>query len=498
MVQAACVIGLDISTTASKALAVGPEGQVMGLASSPHDISSPFPLWNEQDPVQWWEATCRSIRNLINDIDLDPGSVRAIGLTGQMHGLVLVNAAGDVLRPAMLWNDGRSTRECDHIRNTLGLERLVSVTGNDAFTGFTAPKLLWVRNHESDVYAQVDKVLLPKDYVRYRLTGGFATDKAGAGGTLLLDLKTRTWAGAMLDAFDIPISWFPVTYEGPQVTGQLSDAGAAATGLCSGTPVVAGAGDQAAQAVGTGAITPDCWTITLGTSGVVFAPCIEPRTDPKGSAHAFPHALPGVWHMMGVMLSAAGSLQWYRDSLAPGIPFDKLLDESCVVEPGADRLLFLPYLTGERTPHADPLAQGAFVGITPRHTRGHLTRAVLEGVAFGLRDNFQLLQKAGLPPPHEVRISGGGAKSALWRQIITDVLGMELALVEVTEGAAMGAAILAGVGSGFWNSVESACNAVISPQAVVKPGSDAKRYLDHYEAFVALYRHLKPFFGGHT
>lgn len=498
MSSSACVIGLDVSTTASKVLAVSSWGQVIGLASSPHDISSPNPLWSEQNPAQWWRAICSSIQRLIAEHDLHPDAVQAIGLTGQMHGLVLLNAAGDVLRPAMLWNDGRSARQCEQIRSALGLNRLVSLTGNDAFTGFTAPKLLWVRDHEPHIYALTRQVLLPKDYIRYLLTGEFATDKAGAGGTLLLNLKARDWDDTVLSALDIPKAWLPDTHEGPEVTGRLSGAAAAATGLRVGTPVVAGAGDQAAQAVGTGAIVPDRWTVTLGTSGVIFAPCAAPYSDPNGSAHAFPHALPGVWHMMGVMLSAAGSLQWYRDTLAATMTFGELLDEARTQAPGSGGLLFLPYLTGERTPHADPLAQGAFVGLTPRHSRGHLTRAVLEGVAFGLRDNFRLLQQAGLPPPGEVRISGGGAKSTLWRQIIADILDTDLVKVEVTEGAAMGAAVLAGVGTGFWESVESACNAVVSPQDLTRPGPDAEQYSDDYDGFTALYGHLKPFFARRT
>ncbi|MDE2834169.1 MAG: xylulokinase [Bacteroidota bacterium] len=492
--MAGCVIGVDVSTTASKVLAVSLQGDIIGLASSPHHISSPAPLWSEQDPAQWWDATCHSIRRLLAEQNLAPDSVKAVGLTGQMHGLVLLDAAGEVLRPAMLWNDGRSTRQCEHIRSTLGLDRLVSLTGNDAFTGFTAPKLLWVRDHEPNIFAATRQVLLPKDYIRYRLTGEYATDKAGAGGTLLLGLKVRDWDETILEALDIPKAWLPDTYEGPQITGTLSRKAATATGLNIGTPVAAGAGDQAAQAVGTGAIMPDLWTITLGTSGVVFASCAAPYCDPNGSAHAFPHALPGVWHMMGVMLSAAGSLQWYRDTIAFDRSFDALLNEVGGIEAGSDGLLFLPYLTGERTPHADPLAQGAFVGFTPRHSRGHLTRAVLEGVAFGLRDNFGLLQQAGLPPPHEVRISGGGARSGLWRQIIADVLRTELVMVEVPEGAAMGAAILAGVGSSCWESVESACHAIVSPQEITHPGPEADQYADPYEAFTALYRQLKPFF----
>ena len=494
MLRSPFVLGLDISTTASKALAVDVRGQVIGLASTPHAISVPHPLWSEQDPVEWWSAVCNSIRKVIRDNDLDPSRVEAIGLTGQMHGLVLLDSTGEVIRPAMLWNDGRSEHQCQHIRETLGLEQLVARTGNDAFTGFTAPKLLWVRDEEPDNYKKTAQVLLPKDYVRYRLTGGFATDKAGAGGTLLLGLRSRDWDAKILRDLEIPADWLPNTFEGPQITGYLSPEGASATGLIEGTPVVAGAGDQAAQAVGTGAIVPERWTITLGTSGVVFAPCAEPYMDPKGSAHAFPHALPGVWHMMGVMLSAAGSLQWYRDTMAAGVPFDSLIRQADNFAAGADDLLFLPYLTGERTPHADPYAQGAFVGLTPIHTQGHMTRAVLEGVAYGLRDNLRLLQDAGLPPPGEIRISGGGAKSRLWRQIIADVLGVELVLVEVTEGAAMGAAILAGVGSGFWSSVDMACGSVVATKDVVQPGPDASRYSECYARYVALYQHLRPFF----
>ena len=494
MSNSACVIGLDISTTASKALAVKSDGQIIGLASSPHDISNPAPLWSEQQPSHWWTAACRSIQSLIHEHRVSPDAVQAVGLTGQMHGLVLLDQAGVVLRPAMLWNDGRATRQCEYIRNTLGLKRLVSLTGNDAFTGFTAPKLLWVRDHEPQVYADIHKILLPKDYIRYRLTGEFATDKAGAGGTLLLDLKSRNWSDTLLRALDIPRDWLPNSFEGPQVTGQVSASAADATGLKAGTPVVAGAGDQAAQAVGTGAILPGRWTITLGTSGVVFAPCDAPYSDPMGRAHAFPHAVPDVWHMMGVMLCAAGSLQWYRDSMAPKMEFDELMDEAAVSQPGSNGLLFLPYLTGERTPHADPLAQGAFVGITPGHTRAHFTRAILEGVAFAFQDNFNLLQSAGLSAPTEVRISGGGAKSDLWSQIIADVLRKELVRVEVTEGAAMGAAILAGIGAGLWESVYSACDLAVSSEHTAQPGSNADKYADRYNAFAALYPHLKPFF----
>ncbi len=489
-----CVVALDISTTASKALVLGADGRVLGLASSPHAISSPYPLWSEQEPADWLQAAQESLCRVLAENQITPARIQAIGLTGQMHGLVLLDQHENVLRPAMLWNDGRSAKQCDAIRDALGLARLVALTGNDAFTGFTAPKLLWVRDHEPDVYERINSVLLPKDFVRLKLTGTYATDKAGAGGTLLLDLPSRDWSYEVLSALDIPRGWLPPTNEGLGVTGVVSHAVSKATGLREGTPVVAGAGDQAAQATGVGAVCPDIWALTLGTSGVVFAPSSVPATDALGRAHAFPHAVPGMWHMMGVMLSAAGSLEWYRNTLASEVALAALLEEAGRAPPGCDGLVFLPYLTGERTPHADPLALGAFVGLTPRHSRGHITRAVLEGVAFGLRDNLELLMEAGLPPPREIRISGGGAKSPLWRQILADVLQMDLHVVEVTEGAALGAALLAGAGAGLWPSVEAACQAVVSTCALNSPSSNSACYEMQYERFRDLYPRLRPYF----
>lgn len=489
-------LGIDVSTTASKALLADEEGQIAGVASTPHGHSSPNPLWSEQEPAEWWQAAMRSIQSVLDQSGVAPEAIKAVGLTGQMHGLVLLGANGRVLRPAMLWNDGRSSVQCEAMRTRLGLDRLVAITGNDAFTGFTAPKLLWVRDHEPEVYAQAEKVLLPKDYVRYRLTGEFATDKAGAGGTLLLDLTSRDWSDAVLDAMDIPRQWLPPTYEGSAVTGHITQAAAADTGLRAGTPVVAGGGDQAAQAVGVGAVSPAIWALTLGTSGVVFAPCATPRIAPQGRAHAFPHAAPGRWHMMGVMLSAAGSLRWYHDALAADMTYEDLLEEAAQAPSGCEGLLFLPYLTGERTPHADPLAQGAFVGLRPRHTRGHLTRAVLEGVAFGLRDNFQLLQESGLPHPRELRISGGGAQSPLWRQILSDVLEVELWAVQTQEGASFGAALCAGVGAGIWPTVETACQQTIQALPAARPDSAASaQYAAMHARFRSLYPSLRSFFG---
>ncbi len=485
------VLGVDTSTTASKALLLKDSGEIVDVAAVPHKVSAPYPLWSEQDPDNWWTAVAKAVRTVLRNAGVQPV---AIGLTGQMHGLVILDNEGRVLRPAMLWNDGRSFVECDQMRALIGRDALIRMTGNDAFAGFTAPKLLWVKNHEPSVYANTHRILLPKDYVRYRLTGEFATDKAGAGGTLLMNLERRDWAGELLSQLDIPRQWLPPTFEGPAITGEVTAAAAEATGLRRGTPVVAGGGDQAAQAIGVGAIDTETWALTLGTSGVVFAPCDEPRIDPNGGAHAFPHALPGIWHIMGVMLSAAGSLAWLRGVLGPAHGLKLLLSEAAEIPPGCEGLLFLPYLTGERTPHNDPHAQGAFVGLTSRHTRGHMTRAVLEGVAFGLYDNLNLLKDAGLKVPSHIRISGGGANSALWRQVIADTLRVPILAVEHTEGASTGAAILAGIGVGLWSDAAEACRCVVQPGAESQVREPA--YEEAYGRFQELYGRLGSYFRG--
>jgi xylulokinase len=495
----ALFLGIDVSTTATKALLVNESGVVVAVASTPHRLSTPRPLWSEQDPEEWWAATQRSIREALRQSGAAPGDVAAVGLTGQMHGLVLLDEAGAVLRPAILWNDGRASAECDWLRDRLGLDRLVELTGNDAFAGFTAPKLLWVQRHEPETYARVRQVLLPKDYVRYRLTGAYATDRAGAGGTLLLDLRSRDWSREMLEACGFPEAWLPRTHEGPEVTGTMSAEGAEATGLAAGTPVVGGGGDQAAGAVGVGAVRPGIVSLAMGTSGVVFAPTDRPVVAPQGRAHAFPHAVPGRWHLMGVMLSASGSLAWYRDTFAPETSYETLLEEAEAAPAGSEGLFFLPYLSGERTPHANPNATGVFFGLTRRHGRGHVTRSVLEGVAFGLRDNLQLLLEAGVQQPEEVRISGGGARSPLWRQILADTLGVPLRAVQTTEGAAFGAALLAGVGAGAWPSVDAACAAAVLTGETTEPEPEASaRYAEAHERFRSLYPALAPLYAQHS
>jgi xylulokinase len=404
-----------------------------------------------------------------------------------MHGLVLLDEAGEVLRPAILWNDQRTGSQCDQIRALIGAERLIQITGNDALTGFTAPKILWVQENEPEIYAQARHVLLPKDYIRYKLTGEFAMDRAGGSGTILFDLKERSWSDEVLSGLEIPAEWLPPTYEGPQITGQINAQAASETGLAAGTPVVGGAGDQAAQAVGVGAVEPGIIALTLGTSGVVFAPTDSALIEPEGRLHAFCHAIPERWHFMGVMLSAAGSLQWHRDTIAPEMSFDQLVKEAENITPGSEGLYFLPYLTGERTPYPDPLARGAWIGLTIRHHRAHLTRAVLEGVAFGLKDSFTLIQEAGLGAIDQVRVSGGGAKSKFWKQILADVLGVELVMINTTEGAAFGAALLAGVGAGLFANVPEAAEHMIQVTGSTAPTAAMSSYQDYYPRYRELY-----------
>ena len=488
------LMGLDISTTGAKALIIDENGAVIAVANAPQPISQPKPLWSEQNPSDWWDGISTSIRRALAESGLRGDDISAIGLTGQMHGLVLLDANGDVLRPSILWNDQRTQAQCDAMTEVVGADRLLELTGNPALTGFTAPKILWVRDHEPEVYAKAAQVLLPKDYIRYKLTDTYATDLAGAAGTSLLNVAERAWSAEVLDALEIPAEWMPPVHEGTQVTSTISAAGAAATGLKMGTPVVGGGGDQAAGAIGMGCVAPDVIGVTVGTSGVVFAPLSSYAYEPEGRLHAFCHAVPETWHFMGVMLSAAGSLQWYKDSFAPELDFAGLLAEAADVPAGSEGLFFLPYLTGERTPHPDPLARGAFIGMTTRHSRGHLTRAVLEGVAFGLKDSFTLIDQAGLPEQFEVRISGGGAKSPIWQRIIADVLAAPLVNVNTTEGGAFGAAILASVAAGLFDDAALACEAMIQTGETVAVGADAAAYAESYQIYQSLYPTLKDTF----
>lgn len=467
--------GLDIGTSSVKGLALRPDGTIAARADRSYPLSTPRPLWAEQDPEDWWRAASSVLEELSA-----AGPLSGIGLSGQMHGLVLLDEAGEVLRPAILWNDGRAQAEADWIEEVVGgRSELVRLTGNRALVGFTAPKLEWVKRHEPDVYARIARVMLPKDYVRWKLCGEHAIDVADASGTLWLDVASRSWSAPVLDALGVDSGWLPKLLESPELSGVTAG----------GVPVAAGAGDQAAGAVGVGvARAGGPLSVVLGTSGVVFASLEDYAADPDGRVHAFCHALPGAWHGMGVMLSAAGSLAWLRHTIAPDEPFGGLDAAAAAWEPGVEGLTFLPYLAGERTPHADPDARGSFTGLSLRHDRGALTRAVLEGVAYGLRDSLDLVSSIG-GVPELGRVSGGGAASDLWLRILASVFEMPLQTMEVEEGAAFGAAILGGVAGGVFASVEDGIDACVRPGRVVEPVAE---WVEPYRAGLERFRALYP------
>ena len=441
-------IGLDVGTSATKGIALDADGTVLARAEVSYPLSTPRPGWSEQDPEDWWRAS----ETVLAQLRRDTGEPAGIGLSGQMHGLVPLDSSDRVLRPAILWNDQRTAAECDEIEQTIGARRLIELTGNRALTGFTAPKLLWMRRHEPDAHERIAHLLLPKDYVRLRLTGEYATDVADASGTLWLDVGARRWSDEVLAELGVDAAWLPRVLESPDLSG---------TTLRGGIPVAAGAGDQAAGALGVGVVRPgEALSVVLGTSGVVFAATEGFAPDPHGRVHAFAHAVPGAWHTMGVVLSAAGSLSWLRDVIAPGSDFAELVRAAEHWPPGTEGLSFLPYLAGERTPHADPDARGAFCGLSLRHDRGALVRAVLEGVAFALRDALDLV---GADPGVVGRVSGGGARSELWLQILASVLEIELERPAADEGAAFGAALLGGVAAGVWADAGEAVAAAVRP-----------------------------------
>ena len=453
------LVGLDVGTTGVKALAITPEGELLGSAEEGYGLSTPRPGWSEQDPEDWWTASQAALAQL------DAGHA-PVGLSGQMHGLVCLDESGDVLRPAILWNDQRTTEECAEIEARVGLDRLIALTGNRALTGFTAPKLLWLRRHEPDVYARIHRIVLPKDYVRYRLTGEWAIDAADASGTLLFDVANRTWSEEVLASLEIPPEWLPPVSESTEI---------------------AGAGDQQAAALGVGVVEPGTVSVVLGTSGVVLAALPEYAHDELARVHAFCHALPETWEAMGVMLNAAGALQWFHDAFMPGASFDDLTSEAATVEAGADGVLFLPYLQGERTPHADAAATASFSGLALRHGWPELARAVLEGVAYGLRDSLELLRELGVHPDRG-RASGGGARSRLWLEIVASVLDLPLERCVVDEGSAYGAALLAGVADGTFASARHAVDACVRTRETVEPNvAWVGRYADGYARFRALY-----------
>lgn len=496
------LLGIDVSTTATKALVIDERGAVIAAASDEYDFVMPRPLWAEQNPSDWWGACVNVVRAVLEKIP--PREIAGIGLTGQMHGLVMLDADGNVLRPCILWNDQRTAKQCAEITERVGgAKNLLKLIGNPVLPGFTAPKILWVREQEPEVYARVAHILLPKDYLRYKLTGVYATEPSDASGMALLDVAKRNWSDEMLRALEIPRVWLAEVYESPVVSANISADAARETGLLEGTPVGGGGGDQAAQAVGTGIVQEGIVSATLGTSGVVFASSDSYRLEPNGLLHSFCHAVPNKWHLMGVMLSAAGSFRWFRDALGEHEKerakeegrdvYEILTEEAARADAGCEGLVFLPYLTGERTPYPDPHARGAFFGMTLRHGKEHFVRAVLEGVAYGLRDSLELLRVMGLSIS-QVRVSGGGARSELWRQILADVFDSEIALVNITEGAAFGAALLAGVGAGVYSSVEDACVQTIRVTDLATQGENVNVYEEYYRVYKGLYPALRDSF----
>lgn len=485
-------LGIDVGTGGTRAVVVGERGRIVAAGGGEHSpFTSPQTGWAEQDPRDWWRATQQAIRAVLAQ-GVAAESIGAVGFSGQMHGAVLLDEADEVLRPAIIWCDQRTALQCREITKKIGAQRLIELTANPALTGFTLPKLLWVRRHEPGLWAQVRTVLLPKDYVRFRLTGERGMDVADASGTLLFDVAHRRWSPEVAQAMEIEEGLLPPVVESPEVVGGISAEAASATGLKAGTLVVAGAGDQAAGAVGLGVVRPGAVSATIGTSGVVFAATDRPALDPRGRVHTFCHAVPGRWHVMGVTQGAGLSLRWFRDQFDAAAgdgrdAYERLCSEAAKVPAGALGLLWAPYLMGERTPHLDPEARAALVGLTAGHTRAHVVRAILEGVAFSLRDTLTVFEEMKVPV-ESIRLGGGGARSPLWRQIQAEIYGKTVEVAAAEEGAAYGAALLAGVGGGAWPSVDAACEAVIKIASRLEPDPATVKYMDaRYREYRKLY-----------
>lgn len=500
----ALTLGIDLGTSGVKTILVDGSGTVQASSVHEYPLHRPEVGWAEQDPADWWQATERGIAEVLSRPDIEATDVQAVGLTGQMHGSVFLDGAGEVLRPAILWNDQRTSEQCEEILDAVGEQRLIELASNPPFEGFTAPKILWVMEHEPDSFERTERILLPKDFIRYKLTEEFATDVSDASGTLLLDVGEREWSEEILQKLEIPRELLPEVYESPEVTGEVSERAGERTGLPAGTPVVAGAGDNAAGAVGAGVTSDgDTWG-SIGTSGVVFVATDEERTDPEGRVHTFCHAVPGTWHVMGVMLSAGGAFSWFSETfgtleeqvadLTGRDSFELLAEAATDVEPGAEGLLFLPYLDGERTPHRDADARGVFFGLSTRHDKSHVVRAVLEGVTYGLRDSLRIVRELGVDV-EQLRAAGGGAKSDLWRQIQADVFDVDIVSPRVDEGPAYGSALLAGVGAGIYDDVADACEQAVDTVDRVEPNERHSRvYDEYYEVYRSLYPALETQF----
>ena len=490
----AVFLGIDVGTSGTKAVLIDENGVVLSTAIGAHEATSPQIGYSEQDAIDWWGSVIEAIRKAAAAAGIQPSEIDAVGPTGQMHGLVALDKSLTPIRPAILWNDQRSAPQCHEYEQRVGLEKIIEETGNRLLPGFTAPKLLWMREHEPDLYARIEHVLLPKDYIRYLLSGTLGMDVTDASGTSVFACGRRTWSDEILEALQLPRSWWPDTHESPHVVAKVNSEAAQATGLREGVPIVAGAGDQAASAVGMGLVEPGILGTTLGTSGVVFATAKEFLITPNGSLHAFCHAIPDTWHLMGVVLSGAGSLNWFHEMVVHDVENFQELDKLAASTPaGAEGLFFLPYLTGERTPHPDPDARACWIGLTNRHGRGHMARAVLEGVTHSLRQCCDLISSTGVEN-HKVRLSGGGAKSPIWRQLCADILGLPTATMRCTEGTAYGAALLAAVGGGAFDSVHSACAKSVHEDIVTQPGPDAKILQKTHEVYISLYPALAESF----
>ena len=499
-------LGIDVGTGGTRAVVVNDGGRVVAAATSDHkDFASPQPGWAEQDPSDWWRAACEAVRSVLSQIG-GADKIAGVGFSGQMHGAVFLDEHGELLRTAIIWCDQRTESQCRKITERIGQKRLIELTANPALTGFTLPKLLWIRERQPEIWTRVRTLLLPKDYVRWRLCGELCTDVADASGTLLLNVRERRWSEEMAAEFEIDRRVLPALFESPEVVGKISSEGAKATGLAQGTPVVAGAGDQAAGAVGLGIVRAGAVSATIGTSGVVFAATDRPALDPCGRVHTFCHAIPKRWHVMGVTQGAGLSLRWFRDQFGAKSGnlndsgsskkvgddlYDRLCAEAGSVPAGAGGLLWAPYLMGERTPHLDPNARAALVGLTASHTRAHVVRSILEGVAFSLRDTFTIFHEMKVPVT-TVRLGGGGARSEVWRQIQANVYGQSVEIVNTEEGAAYGAALLAGVGCGAWASVDAACEMVVRVASRVEPYPASMATMNRrYAAYRSLYPALR-------
>lgn len=490
-------LGIDVGTGGTRAVLIDNAGKVIGAATGEHiAFASPQTGWAEQDPTDWWKACQIAVQNAMRAANISSDRIACVGLTGQMHGAVLLDQDGAVIRPSIIWCDQRTEEQCRELTDRIGAARLIELTSNPALTNFTLPKLLWVREHEPANWKRIKSVLLPKDYIRFRLTGERAIDVAEASGTLMLEVAHRRWSQEVLEAAGIDAAWLPTLYESIEVSGRISTDGAKATGLQAGTPVVGGAGDQAAGAVGMGIVRPGAVSATIGTSGVVFAATDRPALDPKGRIHTFCHAIPGRWHVMGVTQAAGLSLRWFRDNFGTVAkdnrdPYDQLGDEAAKIPAGSDGVLWAPYLMGERTPHLDPHARGALIGLAANHGRGYVIRAIMEGVAFSLRDTFTIFNEMAVPV-RNIRLGGGGARSPLWRQIQADVYAHSVEIVEADEGAAYGAALLAGVGASAWLSVDEACETAIRVAKRIEPNSHDQAVMQRqYQAYRRLYPALR-------